>query len=96
MKPSVVRRLTRLLLIQGVLIALVLAVFAVFSVQSVSDELFTTMDNALVLEARGMEDRLSAGNVLLERLIYRNDNYSLLQSESDSARYTITHLCTVG
>ena len=87
MKPSVVRRLSRLLLIQGILVVLVMAIFAALSVKSVSDELFGAMDNALALEGRSMEDKLSAGNVLLERLIYRNDNYSLLQSESDSARY---------
>lgn len=87
MKPSVVRRLSRLLLIQGILVVLVLAAFAAFSAQSVSDALFGTMDNALALEGRSMEDKLSAGNVLLERLIYRNDNYSLLHSESDSDRY---------
>ena len=89
MKPSVVRRLSRLLLIQGILVVLVLAAFAAFSAQSVSDALFGTMDNALALEGRSMEDKLSAGNVLLERLIYRNDNYSLLHSESDSDRYFV-------
>lgn len=85
-ESSVIKSTILLLVIQCVLLVLILTAYLMFSYRTAEDSLCKSARNILELYGRGLENKLESADLLLERLLYKNDDYDLLQSERESDR----------
>lgn len=84
---SVVKKVGQLLWVMLLLVLLVFAAFTAFCVSSVTGSLSQELSGTVHICGRGLDDKLKSMDMLLERLIYKNNNYSLLHSDDHRTRY---------
>ena len=73
--------------IQSVLLAIVVISYIVVSYNTVLENMQTSSKNLLQLYGKELENKLENADMLLERLIYKNNDYDMLQSEKETERY---------
>lgn len=86
-KTSVVSRTVIFLTVQCVLIASVLAAFMGFSYKMAYNNTIKNIDNIINISGKSLQSKLENAELLLKRLLYRNANYDMLKSTSETVRY---------
>lgn len=86
-KKSLVSQTICMLGIQSVLLAIVVISYIVVSYNTVLENMQTSSKNLLQLYGKELENKLENADMLLERLIYKNNDYDMLQSEKETERY---------
>ena len=56
-------------------------------ITQILENMQTSSRNLLQLYGKELENKLENADMLLERLIYKNNDYDMLQSEKESERY---------
>lgn len=84
---SIIKKTVRLLGIQCVLLLVVLLAFLSVICRTASENLETGARNLIEVYGRSLQITMEKVDIMLEQLIYNNNNYALLQSESESVRY---------
>lgn len=84
---SIIKKTVRLLGIQCALLAAVLLAFLSVIYYTASENLETSARNVIEVYGRSLRITMDKVDTMLEQLIYNNNNYALLQSESESVRY---------
>lgn len=86
-KKSLISQTIYMIGIQSVLIAIVVASYIAVSYYTILENMQTSSRNLLQLYGKELDNKLENADMLLERLIYRRDDYDMLQSESETERY---------
>lgn len=86
-KKSFIKKTTCLMAVQFLLLFLVLLFFVFFSYRTAVYDTTQSIDNFMQILGNELENKIENADMLLERLIYKNANYDLLQSEEEAARY---------
>lgn len=84
---SLVSQTVYMLVIQSVLLAIVVVTYICVSYYTVLENMQANSKNLLQLYGKELENKLENADMLLERLIYKNNDYDMLQSEKESERY---------
>ncbi len=84
---SLVSQTVYMLVIQSVLLAIVVVTYICVSYYTVLENMQTSSRNLIQLYGKELENKLENADMLLERLIYKNNDYDMLQSEKESERY---------
>lgn len=84
---SLVSQTIYMLAIQSALLAIVVITYIVVSYYTVLDNMQSNSRNLLQLYGKELENKLENADMLLERLIYKNNDYDMLQSEKETDRY---------
>lgn len=84
---SFIRGTIAMLLLQMVLMISILLVFLYSSYRSSVENVDQILDNFLHVYGNELNNKIEDANMLLQRLIYKNTKYDMLQSESESDRY---------
>ena len=69
------------------MLAIVVISYIVVSYNTVLENMQTSSKNLLQLYGKELENKLENADMLLERLIYKNNDYDMLQSEKETERY---------
>ena len=86
-KKSFIRSTIVMLLLQTALLITILVVFLYSTYRSGVENTYEMMDNFLQVYSNELDNKTDDANRLLERLIYNNPNYIMLQSEDEMDRY---------
>lgn len=86
-KKSLVKVTVVLMTIQLSFVVLSLLFFIQFSYRTAMDSMTQSMDNIMQIYKKELINKLDSAQQLLERLVYKNADYELLQSQSESERY---------
>jgi len=84
---SVIRKTIVYIVIQVVLIFLILGAYITYSYSSVINSEISTINNMVTMYGRELDNKLEGADLLLEQMIYQNDNYNMLKSSRESDRY---------
>ena len=84
---SLVSQTVYMLVIQSVLLAIVVVTYICVSYYTVLENMQANSKNLLQLYGKELENKLENADMLLERLIYKNNDYDMLQSEKETERY---------
>ncbi len=84
---SFIQRTVIMLMLQLVLLVAILLVFLYSSYQTSVENMDQILNNFIQIYGNELENKIKNGNRLLERLVYKNTEYNLLQSENESERY---------
>lgn len=86
-KNSLISRTTRMIVIQSALLFIIFISYIVISYRTALQDLRISNQNIMRLYTNELDNKLEKGNALLERLIYKNSAYDMLQSASSADRY---------
>lgn len=86
-KKSFIRRTIIMMSAQITLLAIILLLFLFFSYNSTVDNINQVHENFLQVYGSKLENKIENADRLLEQLVYKNSNFNLLQSKSESKRY---------
>lgn len=86
-KKSLISRTIFMLGIQCILLVSVFFSYIFVSYHTALGNLQTSSNNLMQLYGKELENKLDNADMLLERLIYKNNDYDMLQSKSESDRY---------
>ena len=84
---SLVSQTIHMFVIQSALLGIVIVTYICVSYYTVLENMQTSSRNLLQLYGKELENKLENADMLLERLIYKNNDYDMLQSEKESERY---------
>lgn len=86
-QKSVIGRTVFMMTMQCFLLIIVFLSYVFFSYRTAAESLESNMQNLIRLYGKELENKLENSDMLLERLIYKNNDYDMLQSEDESGRY---------
>lgn len=86
-KKSSVRKAAFMSVVHFILLMIVFFSYLLFSYRTAAGDLRESTENLILIYGRELENRIKNADMLLERLIYTNDDYDLLQSEDEAVRY---------
>ena len=86
-KKSVIRKAFFMMTVHFILLLVVFFSYLFFSYHTAVGNLRDGMENLIQIYGRELENKINNADMLLERLIYANDDYTLLQSENEAIRY---------
>ncbi|MBP5297789.1 MAG: hypothetical protein J6Z09_01415 [Lachnospiraceae bacterium] len=86
-ESSVIRKTILFIAGQCVLIAIVFAVYIFNSYTNIRNAQVSSTENLLEVFGRELDNKIKNADMLLEQMIYQNDNYNMLQSHKESDRY---------
>lgn len=86
-KESLIQKTVILLVIELLLLITVLLVFLYSSYRAGAENMNQVLDNFLQIYGNELENKIENSDRLLERMVYKNTDFELLQSESESDRY---------
>ena len=86
-ESSVIRKTILFIAGQCVLIAIVFAVYIFNSYTNIRNAQVSSTENLLDVFGRELDNKIKNADMLLEQMIYQNDNYNMLQSSKESDRY---------
>ena len=86
-KKSSVRKAAFMSAVHFILLMIVFFSYLIFSYRTAAGDLRESMENLILIYGRELDNRVENADMLLERLIYTNDDYNLLQSEDEAVRY---------
>ncbi len=75
------------MLVQLVITLLVLVLFVIFSYTTARERMEDDMNSLLRIYGKELDNKILNSNRILDRLIYNNSDYDLLQSASEAERY---------
>ena len=84
---SVIKKTILFIVIQFILIATVFGVYVVNSYSNIKNAQSTSTENTVEIFGRELDNKIKNADMLLEQMIYQNDNYDMLQSNKESDRY---------
>lgn len=84
---SLVSQTIHMFVIQSALLGIVIVTYICVAYYTVLENMQTSSRNLLQLYGKELENKLENADMLLERLIYKNNDYDMLQSEKESERY---------
>lgn len=86
-ESSVIRKTIMFIAGQCVLIAIVFAVYIFNSYTNIRNAQASSTENLVEVFGRELDNKIKNADMLLEQMIYQNDNYNMLQSHKESDRY---------
>lgn len=86
-KKSFIGRVVLMMAVQLFLLVIILIFFVLFSYHAALENMNTSIDNLMEVYGKQLENNIENADMLLERLIYKNTDYDMLQSENESERY---------
>ena len=86
-ESSVIRKTIIFIVIQSILIAAVFGVYVNNSYRNIRSSQVSSAENLVEVYGRELDNRIQYADMLLEQMIYKNDNYSMLKSGKESDRY---------
>lgn len=86
-RKSFISRTIFMLVVQCILLVAVFFSYIFVSYHMALENLQTSNKNLILLYGKELENKLNNADMLLERLIYKNSDYDMLQSENESDRY---------
>ena len=86
-KKSVIRKAFFMMTVHFILLLVVFFSYLFFSYHTAVGNLRDSMENLIQIYGRELENKIENADMLLERLIYANDDYTLLQSRDEATRY---------
>ena len=86
-ESSVIRKTIIFIVIQSILIAAVFGVYVNNSYRNIKSAQVSSAENLVEVYGRELDNKLQYADMLLEQMIYKNDNYSMLKSGKESERY---------
>lgn len=86
-KKSLVKVTVVLMIIQLSFVVLSLLFLIQVSYRTATDSMTQSMDNIIQIYGKELDNKLDSAQQLLERLVYKNTEYELLQSKNESERY---------
>ena len=79
-ESSVIRKTIIFIVIQSILIAAVFGVYVNNSYRNIRSSQVSSAENLVEVYGRELDNRIQYADMLLEQMIYKNDNYSMLKS----------------
>lgn len=86
-KKSLIERTIFLIIIQCILLLVVFVTYLVISYRTAADSLEQSMHNLMQIYGKELDGKIENADMLLERLIYKNTDYDMLQSADSNDRY---------
>lgn len=86
-KKSLISSMVFMMVVQCALLLIVFFSYIYFSYHTILQDLQTNNENLMQIYGKELENKLVNADMLLERLIYKNHDYNMLQSESEANRY---------
>lgn len=86
-RKSFICRTIFMLAVQCILLIVVFFSYIFVSYHMALENLQTSNKNLILLYGKELENKLNNADMLLERLIYKNSDYDMLQSDNESDRY---------
>lgn len=86
-ESSVIRKTIIFIVIQSILIAAVFGVYVNNSYRNIRNAQISSAENLVEIYGRELDNKIQYADMLLEQMIYKNDNYSMLKSSKESDRY---------
>lgn len=86
-KHSLIKKLICMLVIQCTILLAVFISYTNFFYSTIEQGLEDNAKNFIQMYGKELKNKLDNADMLLERLIYKNNDYSMLQSENESSRY---------
>lgn len=86
-KKSFIKQTVIMMTVQMSLLIIVLLFFLLSSYSTTRQSMNQLLDNFLQVYGNELESKIKIGDRILERLVYKNTDYSLMQSDSESDRY---------
>ena len=86
-KKSLIERTIFLSVIQCILLLAVFVMYLMISYRTAADSLEKNMHNLMQIYGKELEGKIDNADMLLERLIYKNTDYDMLQSPEENDRY---------
>lgn len=86
-KTSLIKNTIFLMVIQCVLLCAVFFLYLFLSYHTTREDLKDNIEDLMKVYGKELESKVENADSLLERLIYKNDDYDLLQSEEERERY---------
>ncbi len=86
-KKSLIERTVFLISVQCVLLFAVFISYLLISYRTASDSLEQNMHNLMQIYGKELDSKIENADMLLERLIYKNTDYDMLQSNNANDRY---------
>lgn len=87
MKTSFIKKTAIILAIQLMCEILMLACVAGYMYKNVKDSMESSVNSMLQIYGHELQNKLDNADKILERLIYKNTDYEMLQSDKESERY---------
>ena len=86
-KKSFIRKTIFMLGIQCILLFVVFISYLMISYYNAAKSLEQNMYNFVQIYGKELDNKIANADMLLERLIYKNSDYDMLQSENANERY---------
>lgn len=86
-KKPFIRRTIVLMAAQLALLIMILLFFILFSYRIAVENMIGNIENLMQIYGKELENKIENADRLLERLVYKNTDYDMLQSENESDRY---------
>ena len=86
-KKSFVRKTVFMMGIQCILLFVVFISYLMISYYNAAKSLEQNMYNFVQIYGKELDNKIANADMLLERLIYKNSDYDMLQSENANERY---------